>query len=183
MAATTNNNNLNTSVPVFTGSDFWVWEQKMGDYLKSQCLWRITTSAPGSTWPVEAITGAPTLAEALLQAAWDENLEQVQGIIGSCILQMLRPHIGMACAETWTNLQTRFGTPGVSEIAVDMYVVYSMKLSLTHNPHPDMERMNMLFEHLAANSMDFDDSVQEIIFLNMILKEWSTVAQIYSQSN
>ena len=84
MAANTNNNNLNASVPVFTGSDFWVWEQKMGDYLKSQCLWCITTGAPRSTRPVEAITGAPTLAEALLQAAWDKNLEQVQGIIGSC---------------------------------------------------------------------------------------------------
>ena len=25
MAANTNNNNLNASIPVFTGSDFWVW--------------------------------------------------------------------------------------------------------------------------------------------------------------
>ena len=48
MATNTNNNNLNASIPVFTGSDFWVWEQKMGDFLKSQRLWRITTSAPGS---------------------------------------------------------------------------------------------------------------------------------------
>ena len=91
MAANINNNNLNASVPVFTGSDFWVWEQKMGDFLKSQCLWCITTSAAGSMRPVEAITGTPTPAEALLQAAWDENLEQVQGIIGSRILQTLCP--------------------------------------------------------------------------------------------
>ena len=134
-------------------------------------------------WPVEAITGAPTPAEALLQAAWDKNLEQVQGIIGSCISQMLRPHISMTCVETWTNLQTRFSTPGVSEIAADMYVAYSMKLSSTHNPHPDMERMNMLFECLAMNSVDFDNSIQGIILLNVIPKEWLTVAQIYSQSN
>ena len=179
----TTNNNLTASIPVFTGSDFRVWEQKMGDYLKSQHLWHITTSAPGSTRPVEVITGAPTPAEALLQAAWDENLEQVQGIIGSHILQMLRPHIGTTCAKTWTNLRTRFGTPGVSEITVDMYAVYLMKLSLTHNSHPDMERMNMLFEHLTANGMDFDDSVRGLILLNAILKEWSMVAQIYSQSN
>ena len=140
MAATTNNNNLNTSVPVFTGSDFQVWEQKMGDYLKSQHLWHITTGAPGSTQPVEAITGAPTPAEALLQAAWDENSDQVQAIIGSHISQMLRPHIGTTCAETWTNLRTRFSTPGISEITVDMYAAYSMKLLATHNPHPNMER-------------------------------------------
>ena len=111
----------------------------MGDFLKSQCLWRITTSVPGSMWPVEAIMGAPTPAEALLQAAWDENSEQVQGIIGSRISQTLCPHIDMTCAETWMNLRTRFGTPGVSKIATDMYTAYSMKLSSTHNPHPNME--------------------------------------------
>ena len=156
MASTTNNNNLNASIPVFMGSDFWIWEQKMGDYIKSQHLWHITNNQ--NTWPVEVIAGAPTPAEAQAQAAWDKNLEQVQGIIGSCILQMLCPHIGMTCTQTWTNIRTRFGTPGVSKIAVDMYTVYSMKLSATHNPHPNMERMNMLFEHLRANSMDFSDA-------------------------
>ena len=99
MAANTNNN-LNASVPIFMGSDFCVWEQKMGDFHKSQHLWCITTSAPGSMQPVEAIAGNPTPAEALLQAARDKNLEQVQGIIGSHILQTLRPHIDMTCAKT-----------------------------------------------------------------------------------
>ena len=155
----------------------------MGDFLKSQCLWRITTGAAGSTRPVEVIMGAPTPAEVLLQAAWDENSEQVQGIIGSCISQMLCPHIGTRCAETWTNLRTRFGTPGVSEIAANMYAAYLMKLSSTHNLHPDMEQMNMLFEHLVANRVDFDNAVQGIILLNAIPKEWLMVAQIYSQSN
>ena len=156
--AATNNNKLNASVPVFTGSDFRIWEQKMGDYLKSQHLWCITTGAPGSTRPVEATANAPTPAEAAAQAAWDENLEQVQGIIGSCISQTLHPHIGTTCTQTWTRLRTRFSTPGVSDIAADMYVVYLMKLSLTHNPHPDMERMNMLFERLNANGMTFSDA-------------------------
>ena len=155
----------------------------MGDYLKSQCLWCITTSAPGSTRPVEVITGAPTLAEAQLQAAWDENSEQVQGIIGSHISQTLHPHIGMTCATTWTDLRTRFGTPGVSEIAADMYAAYSMKLLASHNPHPNMERMNMLFEHLRANGMDFSYMQRGLILLNMIPKDWSMVAQIYSQAN
>ena len=171
MAANTTKNTLNTSIPIFTGSEFWVWEQKMGDFLKSQHLWCITTGAPGSTQPVEAITGAPTPAEALLQAAWDKNSEQVQGIIGSRISQTLCPHIGTTCTKTWTNLRARFGTPGVSKIAADMYMAYSMKLSLTHNLHPDMEQMNMLFEHLAVNRVDFDDAVWGIILLNAIPKE------------
>ena len=58
-----------------------------------------------------------------------------------------------------------------------------MKLSLTHNPHSNMERMNMLFEHLMANGVDFDNAVRGIILLNAIPKEWLMVTQIYSQSN
>ena len=104
---------------------------------------------------MEVIAGQPTPAEALLQATWDENSKQVQGIIGSHISQTLHLHIGTMCAQTWTNLRTRFGTPGVSEITVDMYAAYLMKLSPSHNPYPDMERMNMLFKQLNANGMTF----------------------------
>ena len=107
----------------------------------------------------------------------------MQGIIGSRISQTLCPHIGTTCAQTWTNLRTRFGTPGVSEIATDMYVVYLTKLSSTHNPHPNMERMNMLFEQLNVNGMTFSDVQQGLILLNVIPKEWLKVAQIYSQAN
>ena len=107
----------------------------------------------------------------------------MQGIIGSRILQTLRPHIGTTCADTWTNLRTRFGIPGISKIAVDMYMAYSMKLLASHNPHPDMERMNMLFECLRANGMAFSDAQRGLILLNVILKEWLMVAQIYSQAN
>ena len=46
----------------------------MGDFLKSQHLWCITTSAPESMQPVEAIAGNPTPAEALLQAAKEQEL-------------------------------------------------------------------------------------------------------------
>ena len=121
-----------TLTPLFPSSwaqTFGSGNRRWGDFLKSQHLWCITTGTPGSTQPVEVITGNPTPAEAL-QAAWDENSEQVQGIIGSRISQMLHPHIGMTCAETWTNFRTRFGTLGVSEIAADMYAAYSMKLSI-----------------------------------------------------
>ena len=151
----------------------------MSDYLKSQQLWCMANNQVPH--PVEAVANTPTAAEAALQAAWDKNSEQIQGIIGSQISTTLCPHLGTTCADTWTNLHTRFGTPGVSEIAADMYAAYSMWLSHTHNLHPDMEQMNMLFEHLRANGMVFSDTQRGLILLNTILKEWSTVAQIYSR--
>ena len=89
--SSTNNNNLNASVPVFTGSDFCLWEQKMSDYLKSQRLWHMANDQVPC--PVEAVANALMAAEAALQAAWDENSEQIQGIIGSRILTTLHPHL------------------------------------------------------------------------------------------
>ena len=153
----------------------------MLDYLKSQRLWRMANNQVPC--PVEATPGTPMAAEAAFQAAWDKNLEQIQGIIGSRISTTLHPHLGTTCAETWANLHRRFSTPGVSEIVADMYAAYSMKLSATHNPHPDIERMNMLFERLWANSMDLSDTMRGIILLNAIPREWSMVTQIYSQAN
>ena len=99
--ASTNNNQLNASIPVFTGSDFHLWEQKMLDYLQSQRLWRMANNQV--LHPVEAVANAPMAAEAALQATWDENSEQIQGIIGSQILTTLHPHLGMTCAQTWTK--------------------------------------------------------------------------------
>ena len=182
MSSNNNNNNLTTSIPVFMGSEFQVWEQKMGDYLKSQCLWCFVK---GSTFicPVEAIAEQPTAAELQAQMDWDESDLQVQGIFGSWISQILHPHLGTNATGTWTNLRTWFRTPGISKIAANMYAAYSMKLSTFHNPHPEIERMNMLFKCLNANSMTFSDAQQGLILLNMILKEWSMVAQIYSQAN
>ena len=89
-----NNNNLTASVPIFMGSDFRVWEQKMGDYLKSQHLWRFVR---GSTFicPVEAIAGQPTAAELQAQMDWDESNLQVQGIFSSRISQTLCPHLAL----------------------------------------------------------------------------------------
>ena len=82
-----NNNNLTAFVPVFMGSDFCLWEQKMGDYLKSQRLWCLVTG--NSVCPVEAVAGTPTVAKLQAQALWDKSNKQVQGIIGSQISQML----------------------------------------------------------------------------------------------
>ena len=122
-------------------------------------------------------------AELQAQMDWDESNLQVQGIFGSQISQTLCPHLSTNATRTWANLQAQFGTPGVSEIVADMYSAYSMKLSTSHNSHPDIKRMNMLFECLNTNGMAFSDMQRGLILFNMILKEWLTVAQIYSQAN
>ena len=41
----------------------------------------------------------------------------------------------------------------------------------------------MLLECLRADGMEFDDAQQGLSLLNAIPKEWSMVAQIYSQAN
>ena len=67
--ASNNNNTLNTTVTVFASVNFRAWQQSMGDYLKSQKLWRHATGIV--THPVEATPGAPTAAELQLQVLGD----------------------------------------------------------------------------------------------------------------
>ena len=65
-------NSINT-VPVFAGANFRTWQQQMGDFLRFQRLWRITSGA--ATRPVRN-----TPADLAAQNAWDEGDEQAQGI-------------------------------------------------------------------------------------------------------
>ena len=49
-------NALNSAVPVFSGTQYQEWAQKMGDYLMSQQLWlQVEAVANGGlAWPVAA---------------------------------------------------------------------------------------------------------------------------------
>ena len=76
-----NNNTLNTTVSVFASTNFCAWQQSMGDFLKSQKLWRHATGIV--THPVEAVPGAPMAAELQLQGTWDET-DDFSGFNGTC---------------------------------------------------------------------------------------------------
>src|SRR5882757_1382162 len=97
-------------VPIFNGSDYRVWAQKMEDYLKSLKLWRFVTGT--TTRPTPVLPAAPTLVEQQAMNDWDDLNDQAQGIIALRLSGNLRTHIAPLASVTWTSLSNTFGTPG-----------------------------------------------------------------------
>ena len=98
-------------VPVFVGQDFRSWKEKMSDYLGSQRL--LGYPSGQRQRPVAANMVQPTQPELMAQADWDETNLQVKSLIA------LRTHIGTMSEETWTSLDTMFGTPHFTGIFKD----------------------------------------------------------------
>ena len=114
--ASNNNNTLNTTISIFASMNFHAWQQSMGDFLKSQKLWCHATGVV--TCPVEAVPGAPTAAELLLQGTWDETDDQIKGILGLRLSPNLCTHLGTnatpaMAAQSWASLETTFRQPGI----------------------------------------------------------------------
>ena len=135
--ATNNNNTLNTTITVFASANFRAWQQSMGDYLKSQKLWRHATGVV--TRPVAVDPAAPTAAELQLQGIWDKTDDQIKGILGLRLSPNLRTHLGTTAtpalaAQAWTSLETTFRQPGISAIFADYHALHAVKISGQQNP-------------------------------------------------
>ena len=117
---------VSSLVPVFVGQDFRSWKEKMMDYLGSQKLLGYVLGQ--CTRPVAANVAQPTQLELTAQADWDETNLQVKSLI------TLRTHIGMMSEETWTSLDTTFGTPHFTGIFKDYELAHSIRLTMGENP-------------------------------------------------
>ena len=182
--ASNNNNTLNTTITVFAGMIFRAWQQSMGDYLKSQKLWRHATGVV--TCPVAANPTAPTAAELQLQGTWDETDDQIKGILGLRLSPNLRTHLGTTAApatasQAWTSLETTFGQPGISAIFADYHVLHVVKISGQQNPQVEIQQMNTILERLTANRVMFSDPVRGMQLLAALPQKWDNVSMVYLQ--
>ena len=166
-------NSINT-VPVFTGANFRTWQQQMGDFLRFQRLWRITSGV--ATRPV-----GNTPADLAAQNAWDEGDEQAQGILGLRLSPNLRTHLGATSALSWTALDNVFGQPGIATIYADLQATLHVKILGGQNPQVEMQRLLTLFERLRANGMQISDPIQGMMTLCALPAKWGNIAMVYLQ--
>src|SRR5271154_3837660 len=168
---------ISNLVPVFNSQDFRAWQQKMKDYLGSQKLWGF--AAGTRVIPTPANPAAITAAE---QAAIDDWLEtdlQVSSLIALRLSTNLRTHLGATSAITWTSLDTTFGQPHFTTIFGEFTEALRVKMSPTHNPQVEIQRLWTILEHLRANGCVLSDYLQGMILLRAIPKEWDNVAAMY----
>ena len=166
-------NSINT-VPVFAGANFCTWQQRMGDFLCFQRLWRIVSGA--ATRPVRN-----TSADLLAQNAWDEGDEQAQGILGLRLSPNLRTHLGATLALSWTALDNAFGQPGIATIYADLQAALHMKILGGQNLQVEMQQLLTLFERLRANGMQISDPMQGMMTLCALPAKWDNIAMVYLQ--
>ena len=182
--ASNNNNTLNTTITVFTGTNFHAWQQSMGDYLKSQKLWHHATGVV--THPVAAVPASPTDAELQLQGLWDETDDQIKGILGLRLSPNLCTHLGTTAtpamaAQAWQSLEMTFGQPGISAIFADYHALHAVKISGQQNPQVEIQRMNTILERLTANGVTFSDPVRGMQLLSALPQKWDNVSMVYLQ--
>ena len=164
-------------VPVFVGQDFRSWKEKMLDYLGSQRL--LGYPSGQHQRPVAANVAQPTQLELTAQADWDETDLQVKSLIALRLSSNLRTHIGMTSEETWTSLDTMFGTPHFTGIFKDYELAHSIRLTMGENPEIQIQRLWTILECLQMNGCVISNYLQGMLLLKAIPREWDTVAQMY----
>ena len=164
-------------VPLFTGTDYLAWKERMGDYLGSQCmLGFINGNRPA---PVAADPANPTAAEQAAIAQWGDNDMQVKSLIALRLSLNLRTHLGVTAQETWESLENTFG---VSHFTMDFRLlqeVMKAKLHVGQNPQVEIQRIWTLLERIRVSGMNLDNYLQAMLLLSAIPQEWDHIASMY----
>ena len=121
----------------------------------------------------------PTQLELTAQADWDETNLQVRSLIALRLSSNLRTHIGTMSEETWTSLDTTFGTLHFTGIFKDYELAHSIRLTTGENPEIRIQRLWTTLECLWTNGCVISNYLQNMLLLKAIPREWDTIAQMY----
>ena len=114
----------------------------MKAYLQAHGVWRIVDGS---------VTRPTDTAEA---AKWDVSDDIAQGNIILRLAHNCRNEVGATSAATWTNLETAFGSVGISQIFGDFRSLVSFKISGSQHPGAEITHFNTAVERLKANSVN-----------------------------
>ena len=131
------------------------------DYLGSQKL--LGYALGQRTRPVAANVVQPTQLELMAQADWDETDLQVKSLIALRLSSNLRTHIGTTSEETWTSLDTTFGTPHFTGIFKDYELAHSIRLATGENPEIWMQKLWTILECLRTNGCVISNYLQGML--------------------
>ena len=172
MSSNNNNNardNVAAQVPVLDGTNYRVWSSNMKAYLQAHGVWRI----------VDGSVARPT--DAVEAAKWDVSDDIAQGNIVLRLAHNCCNEVGTTSAATWTNLETAFGSVGISQIFGDFCSLVSFKISGSQHPGAEITRFNTAVERLKANSVNMPDHILGMMVLSVLPPRWDHVSAIYLQ--
>ena len=142
----------------------------MKAFLQASGLWRIVNRS--HTRPAAA--GAN-------QQAWDLSDDMAQGHFTLRLSHNICNEVGATSTDTWTNLQTHFGTVKVSHIYGDFKSPVSFKISGSQSPQAKIKRFGTHLQRLAAHNVIIPDNIIGMMFLAALPARWDHVVAIYLQ--
>jgi hypothetical protein len=136
------NTQLDRSVPLFDGSNFLEWSAQMTAYLMKVGCWCIVNR-----------TITRPLAPGTAQDDWDNRDEIANGSIILRMAHNLRTGVvGNTAATTWTNVNMTWACTGVSAVYQDFKAAMRVRVS-RHNPAKDITKLFTHLERLQANQV------------------------------
>ena len=104
-----------------------------------------------------------------------------QGNIVLRLAHNCRNEVGATSAATWTNLETAFGSVGISQIFGDFHSLVSFKISGSQHPGAEITCFNTVVECLRANSVNMPNHILGMMVLSSLPPWWDHVSAIYLQ--
>ena len=152
-------NALINLVPVLDGTNYQVWSQTMKAYLRSQDLWLYadgTWMCPGSADAAHLIAEEHTA-----RANWDKNNESVIGYITLCLNPTIWDKVAAlpTVAALWTQLENDYSAISPTVVFEFYKKSTTFKIDPKRQPCPQIEYLEGLYTHLAAETVDIPDFV------------------------
>ena len=72
----------------------------------------------------------------------------------------------------WEALCTTYGTPGTAGIFVEFKKIVCMQIKKNEDPATRVNKMQSIFNYLAANGLTLPNSAQAMILLSALPAEW-----------
>lgn len=181
-----NNNNISTHIPILDGTNYREWKAQMTTFLQAAGLWLIVngTIPQPVLGPAVAATATTPAILAVEQGdllKWQISNQQALGNITLCLFHNVCNEVGTTSAQTWTNLETEFGSVGVSWIYGDFKALVGFKISGFQHPAAELQRFFTHLECLHANNMQIPNDLIRMIVLFSLPLRWDHVAAMYLQ--
>jgi len=149
---------LSTYVPVFDGTNYKEWYDKLEVFaMAMKCNGPMTKDPPA---------GAADLA------AFNIIDRQLQGMICLHLGATYQSHVGITAKRTWTTLKTTFGTPGRVGALEEMHSMFQHCMKPNSNPVHEANNLIQYAAQLSTARFALADGLIAMAILMVLPLDW-----------
>ncbi|KAJ2914384.1 hypothetical protein MD484_g6037, partial [Candolleomyces efflorescens] len=162
-------NSIFNTVPVFDGSNYLRWKEKMKSYLQVQNLWLIVNGTETKLPALVASTNVTQDQVDSREAArvkWLRDDEAALGAISLKLRDDFQILIGTTSARTWDAIEAKYGTTTASQIYGWFSELMRWKLNGKEDPFKEFARWDLLVDKLGKAQVTLPDKVLAMLLMS-----------------